>query len=83
MRSQLPPFKAFARTLRKHQPEILNWLATRNLFAIGATDGFNNNARVTTRYDTKGLRPSKLRAIALYHALGELPEPDWLAHRFC
>ncbi len=21
--------------------------------------------------------------IALYHALGELPEPDWLAHRFC
>ena len=82
MRSQLPPFKAFARTLRKHQPEILNWLATRNLLAIGATEGFNNKARVTTR-KAYGFRSYEHAEIALYHALGELPEPDWLAHRFC
>ena len=82
MRSQLAPFKTFARTLREHQPEILNWLATRNLFAIGATEGFNNKARVTTR-KAYGFRSYEHAEIALYHALGELPEPDWLAHRFC
>jgi len=82
MRSQLAPFKTFAKTVRQHQPEILNWLATRNLFAIGATEGFNNKARVTTR-KAYGFRSYEHAEIALYHALGELPEPDWLTHRFC
>jgi transposase len=82
MRSKLAPFKTFANTLRQHQREILNWIATRNLFAIGATEGFNNKARVTTR-KAYGFRSYEHAEIALYHALGELPEPDWLAHRFC
>jgi transposase len=81
MRSRLEPFKAFARTLRKHEPELLNWFAARGLFAHGATEGFNNKARITTR-KAYGFRSYEHARIALYHALGDLPEPDWLTHRF-
>lgn len=82
MRSRLLPFKTFARTLRAHRRELLNWFAARGLFAHGATEGFNNKARITTR-KAYGFRSYEHAEIALYHALGDLPEPDWLAHRFC
>lgn len=82
MRSKLQPFKKFARTLRKHRRELLAWFAARNLFAHGATEGFNNKARITTR-KAYGFRTYEHAEIALYHALGDLPEPEWLAHRFC
>jgi transposase len=81
MRSRLQPFKKFALTLRKHRRELLAWFAARGLFAHGATEGFNNKARITTR-KAYGFRSYKHAEIALYHALGALPEPDWLAHRF-
>jgi transposase len=81
MRSRLAPFKKFARTLRQHQRELLNWFAARGLFAHGATEGFNNKARITTR-KAYGFRSYEHAEIALYHALGDLPEPDWLTHRF-
>lgn len=82
MRSRLKPFKKFARTLRGHRRELLNWFAARGLFAHGATEGFNNKARITTR-KAYGFRSYQHAEIALYHALGDLPEPDWLAHKFC
>jgi transposase len=82
MRSRLAPFKTFALTLRQHRRELLNWFAARGLFAHGATEGFNNKARITTR-KAYGFRSYEHAQIALYHALGDLPEPDWLAHRFC
>jgi transposase len=82
MRSRLPPFKKFATTLRKHQRELLNWFVARGQFAHGATEGFNNKARITTR-KAYGFRTYEHAEIALYHALGGLPEPPWLAHRFC
>jgi len=82
MRSRLGPFKKFARTLREHRRELLNWFAARGLFAHGATEGFNNKARITTR-KAYGFRTYEHAEIALYHALGDLPEPDWLTHRFC
>jgi transposase len=82
MRSRLAPFKKFARTLRKHERELLNWFAARGLFAHGATEGFNNKARITTR-KAYGFRSYEHAEIALYHALGDLPEPDWLTHKFC
>lgn len=81
MRSRLDPFKKFARTLRQHRRELLNWFAARGLFAHGATEGFNNKARITTR-KAYGFRNYKHAEIALYHALGNLPEPDWLTHKF-
>lgn len=82
MRSRLAPFKTFAKTLRKHRRELLNWFAARGLFAHGATEGFNNKARITTR-KAYGFRTYEHAEIALYHALGDLPEPPWLTHRFC
>jgi len=82
MRSRMKPFKKFARTLRTHRRELLAWFAARGLFAHGATEGFNNKARITTR-KAYGFRSYQHAEIALYHALGELPVPDWLAHRFC
>ena len=81
MRSRLPPFKKFATTLRTHQRELLNWFRARGQFAAGATEGFNNKARVTTR-KAYGFRTYAHAEIALYHSLGDLPEPPWLAHRF-
>jgi transposase len=82
MRSRLAPFKKFARTLRQHPRELLHWFAARGLFAYGATEGFNNKARITTR-KAYGFRSYEHAEIALYHALGDLPEPDWLTHTFC
>jgi transposase len=82
MRSRMGPFKKFARTLREHRRELLNWFAAKGLFAHGATEGFNNKARITTR-KAYGFRTYEHAEIALYHGLGDLPEPDWLTHRFC
>ncbi|MGH3905625.1 MAG: ISL3 family transposase [Pseudonocardiaceae bacterium] len=81
MRSRIDPIKKFARTLRQHRRELLNWFLARGQFAAGATEGFNNKARITTR-KAYGFRTYKHAEIALYHALGDLPEPDWLTHRF-
>jgi transposase len=82
MRSRLPPFKTFATTLRKHRELLLNWFRARGAFAHGATEGFNNKARITTR-KAYGFRTYEHAETALYHALGDLPEPPWLTHRFC
>jgi transposase len=81
MRSRLGPFKTFARSLRKHRRELLNWFVARGQFAHGATEGFNNKARITTR-KAYGFRTYEHAQIALYHALGDLPQPDWLTHKF-
>ncbi len=81
MRSRIDPIKKFARTLRQHKLELLNWIRARSQFAAGATEGFNNKARITTR-KAYGFRTYDHAEIALYHSLGNLPEPDWLTHRF-
>lgn len=81
MRSRVEPIKTFARTLREHRYELQNWFIARGAFAAGATEGFNNKARITTR-KAYGFRTYEHAEIALYHALGALPEPPWLTHRF-
>lgn len=81
MRSRIEPLKSFARTLREHQRELLHWFIARRQFAAGATEGFNNKARITTR-KAYGFRTYEHAEIALYHDLGDLPQPDWLTHRF-
>ena len=82
LRSRIEPFKKFATTVRKHERELLTWFLARGEFAAGATEGFNNKARITTR-KAYGFRTYEHAEIALYHALGDLPEPPWLTHRFC
>jgi transposase len=81
MRSRILPFQKLARTLRGHRELLLNWFRARSAFAHGATEGFNNKARITTRR-AYGFRTYEHAEIALYHALGNLPEPPWLTHKF-
>jgi transposase len=81
MRSRIAPLKTFAKTLRDHRNLLLNWFRARQAFSQGAVEGFNNKARVTTRR-AYGFRTYRHAEIALYHALGDLPEPA-LTHKFC
>ena len=50
-------------------------------FSSGVVEGFNGKARVITKR-AYGFRTSGALEVALYHALGDLPEPE-LTHRFC
>lgn len=53
------------------------------MIGTSATDrlGLNNKAKVTTK-KAYGFRPFEVIKIALYHTLGNLPEPE-ATHRFC
>lgn len=81
MRSQLDPMKRVARSLRNHRELLLNWFRARDAIAAGATEGMNNKLKVITRR-AYGFKAFKSVEIALYHGLGDLPEPD-TTHRFC
>jgi hypothetical protein len=52
-----------------------------NEFAARAVEPFNIKARVTTRIEY-GFRSYDHADVALYHRLGNLPEPEYLAHTF-
>jgi len=81
MRSRLKPMKKVAKMLRNHKPLLLNWFRARGAIALGCVEGFNNKAKVVTKR-SYGFRSYDLLKIALYHALGDLPEPK-VTHRFC
>ncbi|MGB5613363.1 MAG: transposase [Sedimenticolaceae bacterium] len=80
MRSRIEPMKKFARTMRTHRELVLNYFRARKRFSSGVVEGLNNKAKVTMR-KSYGFRTFKATEIALYHALGKLPEPK-LAHSF-
>jgi transposase len=83
MRSKIEPMKKIARTLRAHKSLILNWFRAKGLVSTGAVEGMNNKLKVITRR-AFGFRTYHATEIALYHALGDLPDPAAkLAHRFC
>jgi transposase len=81
LRSRLTPLRKVAQTLRTHEPLILNWFAWKKVFSSAAVEGLNNKARVVTRR-AYGFRRFSVLQVALYHTLGDLPEPQ-LTHRFC
>ena len=81
MRSRITPMKKVAKTLRGHRELLLNWFRAKGRIALGAVEGFNNKAKVTTKR-AYGFRGYDLLELALYHTLGELPEPE-LTHKFC
>jgi transposase len=80
MRSQIEPMKKVARTLRGHRELILNYFRAKKQFSSGVVEGLNNKVKVTFR-KSYGFRTFRITEIALYHALGKLPEPE-LPHRF-
>jgi len=81
MRSRLEPMQKVARMLRKHQALILNWFRAKKQYSSAAVEGLNNKIRVVTRR-SYGFRTYKAMKTALFHTLGQLPEPP-LTHRFC
>jgi len=76
----LPELKKFARTIRRYKPLILNYFHAKKEFSSGIVEGFNNKAKLTIR-KSYGFRSDKLRKMALYHCLGNLPVPD-VTHKF-
>jgi transposase len=81
MRSRLEPIKKVARSIRGHRELILNWFKARKEFNSGIVEGLNYKIKLTIR-KAYGYRELKVAEIAIYHALGQLPEPE-VAHRFC
>lgn len=81
MRSKLIPMKKVAKMIRRHKLLILNWFKAIGLVSCGVVEGLNNKIKVTMK-KAYGFRTYKCIEIALYHALGKLPEPE-LTHRFC
>jgi len=72
--------KKIARTLRSHRELIVNWFKAKKRFSTGIVEGLNNKAKLTMR-KSYGFRSPVILEMALYHALGKLPEPE-LAHEF-
>ena len=79
-RSNIEPMKKLAKTLRKHEGLLLNWFESQGL-SSGVVEGFNNKAKLTMR-KAYGFKEYETIEIALYHQLGNLPEPE-STHRFC
>jgi len=79
MRSRIDSLKRVATTLRKHRDLLLNWFRAEHLSA-GAVEGLNNKAKVTIR-KSYGFRTFRVTELALYHSLGDLPQPEF-PHRF-
>jgi len=82
LRSRIEPMKKVARTLRTHEELILNWFLAKGEISSAAVEGLNNKIRVVTRR-SYGFRTYEAMEIALYHALGKLPEPNEFTHKFC
>lgn len=79
--SRLPPLARVAGTLEKHADLILNWFRTGGVISSGAVEGLNNKLKLIVRR-SYGFRSYEATTTALYHGLGQLPEPP-LIHRFC
>ena len=80
MRSKIEPMKAMAKTLRSKRELLLNWFRAGGSLSSGVVEGFNNKLKLITR-KSYGFRTQKAYETALYHNLGNLPEPEF-THRF-
>lgn len=80
MRSKIEPMKKVAKTLRRHRELILNWFRAEGTISAGIVEGLNNKAKLTMR-KAYGFRTAKAIETALYHQLGDLPEPEF-THEF-
>ncbi len=80
LHSQIEPMKRVARMLRGHRDLLLNWFRAKGQLSSGVVEGFNAKAKLTTR-KAYGFRTFHAQEVALYHALGALPIPQF-THRF-
>jgi len=80
MYSQIGPMKKQAESIRRHKPLILNWFKAKKEYSSGIVEGLNLKAKLTSR-KAYGFKSVEVQKIALYHALGDLPTPEW-THKF-
>ncbi len=80
LRSRIKPMKKVALMLRRHRPLILNWFKAKGQISNGVVEGLNNKAKLTLK-KSYGFKSPEILEIALYHALGKLPQPK-LTHEF-
>ncbi len=81
MRSRLDPIKKFVKSMRRHEPLLLNWFRAKKRISSGVVEGLNRKINLTTR-KAYGFRSFEVLKIALFHTMGDLPEPK-STHRFC
>ena len=80
IRSRLEPIKAFVRTMRKHQPLLMNYFKANKKYNSGVVEGLNRKVNLTMR-KAYGYKSFVVLKIALFHTMGQLPEPK-STHRF-
>ncbi|MGI6454772.1 MAG: ISL3 family transposase [bacterium] len=80
MRSRIEPMKKVAKMLQGHRELILNYFRAKKEFSSGVVEGLNNKAKLTMK-KAYGYKSFRTVEIALYHTLGNLPEPEF-THRF-
>lgn len=76
--SRLKPMRDFAWLLRNHQEGVLNYFTVP--ITNGVVEGLNNKAKAIS-HRCYGFRTAPTLILALYHCLGNLPEPKTM-HRF-
>jgi transposase len=76
--SRLKPMRDFAWMRRRHPKDLLNYFDLR--IDNGAVEGMNNKAKIVSPRGY-GFRTASTYITALYHCLGNLPEPE-LVHKF-
>ncbi len=80
MRSRLEPMKKFVRTLRKHEELLMNYFRAKKAYSSGVVEGLNLKVNLTIR-KAFGYKSFEVMKTALFHQMGELPEPK-STHRF-
>ena len=81
MRSRLEPMKKFVHTLRQHEDLLMNYFKANKKYTSGIVEGLNLKVNLSMR-KAYGFRSFDVLKIALFHQLGDLPEPKF-THRFC
>jgi len=79
-RSRLAPISAIAKTLLAHRELLLNWFRAKKQYNNGIVEGLNHKVNTMTRR-AFGYRSFEVIETALYHQLGDLPEPEF-SHQF-
>jgi hypothetical protein len=73
--------KKFVKTLRSHEELLMNYFRAKKQYHSGMGEGFNLKVGNAIR-KAFGYKNFEHLGIALYHQLGELPEPH-STHSFC
>ena len=72
--SELEPMVKITEMFQRKRELILNYFRAKKQFNSGIVEGMNRKVNLTTR-KAFGFRSFEVMETALYHQLGELPEP--------